>query len=120
MMEWRCTLYVATVPLCLSVLIGFSYYFAAEKAFLWHTMRSFGRAPPDLAPPARGTSAEFLAQNLDLARPQPRLSDGSSRVELGAMRRSDGQNAKVKFLVACLLLACLSLAWLLLYTSPQV
>ena len=36
-------------------------------------MRSFGRAPPDLAPLPRGASGEFLAQNLDLARSPPRL-----------------------------------------------
>ena len=47
--------------------------FGAKKAVLGHKMRRFGRAPPDLAPPPRGATGEFLAQNLDLARPPPRL-----------------------------------------------
>ena len=48
-------------------------FWAKKRLFLGHKMRSFGRAPPDLAPPPRGAISEFLAQNLDLARPPPRL-----------------------------------------------
>ena len=39
-----------------------------KNAFLAQKMRSFGRAPPDLAPPPQGATVEFLAQTLDLAR----------------------------------------------------
>ena len=64
---------VATVSLRLGVLPGFGGYFERKKAVLGHKLRRFGRAPPDLAPPPRGATGEFLAQNLDLARPPPRL-----------------------------------------------
>ena len=64
---------VATVSLRLAVLTGFRGRFGPKKAVLGHKMRSFGRAPPDLAPPPRGATGEFLAENLDLARPPPRL-----------------------------------------------
>ena len=64
---------VATVSLRLAVLSGFWGRFGPKRAFLGHKMRSFGRAPPDLAPTPRAATGEFLAQNLDLARPPPRL-----------------------------------------------
>ena len=64
---------VATDCLRLAVLSGFRGCFEPKKAVLGHKIRSFGRAPPDLAPPPRGATGEFLAQNLDLARPPPRL-----------------------------------------------
>ena len=64
---------VATVSLSLVVLSGFWGRFGPKKAVLGHKMRSFGRAPPDLAPPPRCATGEFLAQNLDLARAPPRL-----------------------------------------------
>ena len=67
----------------------------------------FGRAAPDLAPPPRAATGDFVAQNLDLARPPPGLRDGESRVEPRAMRWSNGQNNEEKCLllvVACLLL----------------
>ena len=64
---------VATVSLRLAVLTGFGGRFGPKKAVLGPKMRSFGRAPPDLAPPPRGATGDFLAQNLDLARPPPRL-----------------------------------------------
>ena len=67
---------VATVSLRLVVLSGFWGRFGPKKAVLLHKMRSFGRAPPDLAPPPRGATGEFLAQNLDLARAPPTLKDG--------------------------------------------
>ena len=47
-------------------------FWAKKKAVLGHEMRSFGRAPPDLAPLPRGATGEFLAQNLDLTRPPPK------------------------------------------------
>ena len=64
---------VATVSLRLAVLTRFGGRFGPKKAVLGHKMRSFGRAPPDLAPPPRAATGEFLAENLDLARPPPRL-----------------------------------------------
>ena len=67
---------VATVCFRLAVSTGFRGGFGPKKAVLGHEMRSFGRAPPDLAPPPRGATGEFLAQNLDLARAPPRLKDG--------------------------------------------
>ena len=82
--------------------------FWAKMAVFGPKQRRFGRAPPELAPPPSAVTGEFLAQNLDLARPPPRLKDGESRAEPGAMRRSNGQNGEEKCLlllvVACLLL----------------
>ena len=70
--SWR-TSSVATVCLRLAVMTGFRGRFGPKKAVLGHKMRTFGRAPPDLAPPPRGPTGECLAQNLDLPRPPPRL-----------------------------------------------
>ena len=64
---------VGTLCLRLAVMTGFWGRFGPKKAVLGHKMRSFGRAPPDLAPPPRGATAEFLAIKLDLAWPPPRL-----------------------------------------------
>ena len=64
---------VATVSLRLAVLTRFGGRFGPKRAVLGHNLRCFGRAPPDLAPPPRGATGEFLAQNLDLARAPPRL-----------------------------------------------
>ena len=64
---------VATGSLRFAVLSGFWGRFGPKKAVLGHKMRSFGRAPPNLEPPPRGATGEFLAQNLELARPPPRL-----------------------------------------------
>ena len=64
---------VGTLCLRLAVMTGFWGRFGPKKAVLGHKMRSFGRAPHDLAPPPRGATAEFLAINLDLARAPPRL-----------------------------------------------
>ena len=71
----RRTCSVGTVCLRLAVMTGFLGRFGPKKAVLGHKMRSFGRAPPDLVPPPRGATGEFLAENLDLARAPPRLSD---------------------------------------------
>ena len=73
--SWR-TWSVGTVCLSFAAMTGFWGCFWPKKAVLGHKMRSFGRAPPDLAPPLRGATGEFLAENLDLARPPPRLQDG--------------------------------------------
>ena len=64
---------VSTVSLHLGVLPWFGGCFGPKKAVLGHKMRSFGRAPPDLATLPRGATGESSAQNLDLARPPPRL-----------------------------------------------
>ena len=58
---------------CFGAFTGFSGSFGPKKAVVGPKMRSFGRAPPDVAPPPRGTTSEFWAQNLDLARAPPRL-----------------------------------------------
>ena len=69
----RRTWSVGTVCFRLAVSTGFLGRFVPKKAVLGHKMCKFGRAPPDLAPPPRGATGEFLAENLDLARPPPRL-----------------------------------------------
>ena len=67
---------VATVSLRLAVLTGFWGCFGRKMAVFGPKLRRFGRAPPDLAPPPRPATAEFLAINLDLARAPPGLQDG--------------------------------------------
>ena len=67
---------VATVSLCVGVLPKFGGYFGRKMAVFGPKLRRFGRAPPNLAPKPRAATSEFLAQNLDLARAPPRLSDG--------------------------------------------
>ena len=62
---------MATVSLRLSVMTGFRGRFGPNKAVLGHKMRSFGRAPPDLAPPPLGATGEFLAWNSGLATSAP-------------------------------------------------
>ena len=64
---------VTTVFLHLGVLPGFGGYFGRKMAVFGPKLRRFGRAPPDLAPPPWAAPCEFLAQNLDLASPPPRL-----------------------------------------------
>ena len=64
---------VPTVSLRLVVSPGFGGYFGRKMAVFGPKLRRFGRAPPDLAPLPRAATGEFLAQNLDLARPPPRL-----------------------------------------------
>ena len=68
-------------------------------------LRRFGRAPPDLAPPPRAATGEFLAQNLDLTRPPPRLEDGYMGERSEALGRSNGQNGKETCCCCCLSLA---------------
>ena len=67
---------VATVSLCLRVSPGFGGYFGQKMAVFGPKQRRFGRAPPDLVPPPRAATGDFLAQNLDLARAPLRLQDG--------------------------------------------
>ena len=55
---------VAAVSLRLAVLTKFGGLFGPKKAVFEHKMRSFGRAPPDLAPLPRAATVEFLDQNL--------------------------------------------------------
>ena len=47
--------------------------FGPKKGVLGHKMRTFGGAPPDLAPPPQAATGDFLAQSLDLERPPPRV-----------------------------------------------
>ena len=71
--QWWRTWRVGTVCLRFAVMTGFRGRFGPKKAVLGHEMRSFGRAPTDLARPPWGATGEFLAENLDLARAPPRL-----------------------------------------------
>ena len=64
---------VATVSLRLGVSPGFEGYYGRKMAVFGPKLRSFGRAPPDLAPTPRAVTGELLAQNLDLARAPPSL-----------------------------------------------
>ena len=64
---------VGAVCLRLAVLNPYWGCFGRKMAVFGPKLRRFGRAPPDLAPPPRAATGEFLAQNLDLARPPPRL-----------------------------------------------
>ena len=73
-------------------------------------LRRFGRAPSDGAPTHQAATGEFLAQNLDLARPPPRLQDGYMGERPEALGRSNGQNG----METCLWLLLLSLLLLLL------
>ena len=54
-----------------------------------------------MAPLPRAATGEFLAQNLDLARPPPMLQDGYMGKRSEALGRSDGQNGTE---TCCLLL----------------
>ena len=69
----RRTTTVGIVSLFLAVLSGFRYRLGPKKVVFRHKMRSFGKAPPHLPPPPRGATGGFLAENLDMARPSPRL-----------------------------------------------
>ena len=64
---------VATVSLRFGVSPGFGGYFGRKMAVFGQKLRRFGRAPPNLAPAPQAATSEFLAQNLDSARPPPRL-----------------------------------------------
>ena len=55
---------------CFEPLLGL---FWRKMAVFGPKLRRFGRAPPNLAPPPRAATGEFLAENLDLARAPPRL-----------------------------------------------
>ena len=83
---------VATVSLRLGVLPGFWAYLGRKMALFGPKLRRFGRTPPNLAPTPRAATDEFLAENLDLARPPPRLQDGYMGKRSEALGRSNGQN----------------------------
>ena len=112
---------VATISLRLGVSPGFAGYFGRKMATFGPKLRRFGRAPPDLAPPPRAATGEFLAQNLDLARPLPRLQDGYMGKRSKALGRSNGQNGMERcllLLVACCCLLNLWALWALLLCHP--
>ena len=106
-----CTCSVATISLCLGVSPGFGGSFGRKMAVFGPKVCRFGRAPPDLAPPPRAATGEFVAQNLDLARAQPRLQDGYMGKRSEALGRSNGQNGMETCLL--LLVACCCLLLLL-------
>ena len=64
---------VGIVSLRLGVLPKFGGCFGRKIAIVGPKLHRFGTAPPDLAPPPRAATGEFLAENLDLARAPPRL-----------------------------------------------
>ena len=105
----NCTCSVATVSLRLGVLPKFWGCFGRKMAVFRPKMRRFGRAPPDLAPPPRAATGEFMAQNLDLARPPPRLQDGYMGKRFETLGRSNGQNGK-ETCCCCCCCCCLLLA----------
>ena len=92
---------VATVSLRLGVSRGFGGCFWRKMAIFGPKLRRFGRAPPDLAPPPRAATGEFLAQNLDLAMPPPRLQDGDMDKRSEALGWSNGQNGKETCCCCC-------------------
>ena len=98
---------VATVCLRFGISPGFGNHFGRKMAVFGPNLRRLGRAPPDLAPPARAATGEFLAQNLDSARPPPRLQDGYMGKRSEALGRRDGQNGMET--CCCLLLLLLLL-----------
>ena len=99
---------VATVSLRFGVLPWFGGYFGRKMAVFGPKPRRFGRTPPDLAPPPRAATDEFLAQNLDLARTPPRLQDGYMGRRSEALGRSNGQNGMETCLLLLLLLLLVS------------
>ena len=94
---------VATVSLYLGASPRFGGYFVRKMAIFGPKLRRFGRPPPDRAPPPRAATGEFVAQNLDLARPAaPRLQDSYIGKRSEAFGRSNGRNGMdVWLLVAC-------------------
>ena len=101
---------LATVSLRLGVSHGFGGYFGRKMAVFGPKLRRFRRAPPDLAPPPRAATGDFLAQNLDLARPPPRLQDGYMGKRSEALGRSNGQNGMETCLLLLVACCCLLLA----------
>ena len=95
---------VATVSLRLRVLCGFGGCFGRKMVVFGPKLRRFGRAPPDLAPPPRAATGEFVAQTLDVARPPPRLQDGYMGKRPEALGRSNGANGKETCCCCCCLL----------------
>ena len=91
---------VATVSLLLGFLPGFGGSVGRKMAVFGPKLRRFGRTPPDLVPPPRAATGEFLAQNLDLARAPPRLRDGYMGKRSETLGRSNSQNG----METCLLL----------------
>ena len=100
---------VATASLRLAVWPGFGVYFGRKMAVFGPKLRRFGRAPPNVAPPHRAATGEFLAQNLDLARPPPRLQGGYVGKRSESLGRGRGQNGTEKcwlLVVVVVVVAC--------------
>ena len=72
----RRTWIVATVYLRLAVLNGLRCCFGTKKVVLGQEIRSFGRAPPDLAATPKGAIGELEAQTLDLGKACVNVGDG--------------------------------------------
>ena len=104
------TWHVATVSLRLGVSPGFWGSFGRKMAVFGSKPCSLGRTPPDLAPTPRAATGEFLAQDLDLARPPHRLQDGYMGKRSEALGWSNGQNGKETCCCFLLVVACCLLA----------
>ena len=62
--QLRRTWSVATVSLCLSFLLGVKAVLGQKKPILGHKIRSFGWAPPDLAPLPGAPPESFFCSKL--------------------------------------------------------
>ena len=61
----------SVTPVCLRLAALNPYHgcLGQKMAVFGSKLQRFVRAPPNLAPPTRADTVEFVAQNLDLARP---------------------------------------------------
>ena len=100
MVKSSATWAVAASSFCLDVLLGFEGYFWRKMATFGRQLRTFGRDPPDLAPPPRAARGYLLHHNLDLARSPPRLQDCEGRRKPEAIG--------IVFVACCLLLLLVS------------
>ena len=96
---------VTTVSLRFGVSPGVWDCFGRKKVVFGPKLCTFGRAPPDLAPTPRATTGEFVAQNLDLARPPPGLQDGYMGKRSEALGWSNGENG-IETCCLLLVVAC--------------
>ena len=90
---------------CLAPLLGL---FWAKNGCFWPKTAQIWEGTSRLGATARAATGEFLAQNLDLARPPPRLQDGYMGKRSEALGQSNGQNGMETCCCCCLLLLLLA------------